>query len=107
MRGRTFKWFTNKPFRSTYIFNPWDQRIVKQLTLSDVLGLFMQSLNLHHGDDYGRSWFALVARTMLRRGILETFPKDNTADSSEKPAQTELFAKYGPIRSFRDLRTIL
>ena len=105
--GRTFKWFTNKPFRSTYIFNPWDNRLLKQLTLSDVLGLFMQSLNLHHGDDYGRSWFALVARNMLRKGILETIPKDNTRGSSGQPAQTELFAKYGPIQSFRDLRTIL
>jgi len=33
--GRTFKWFTNKPFRSTYVFNPWDNRLLKKLSLPD------------------------------------------------------------------------
>ena len=55
--GRTFKWFTNRPFRSTYVFNPWDQRLLKRLTLTDIPGLITQSLNLHHGQDYGRAMF--------------------------------------------------
>ena len=47
---------------------------MKRLTLTDILGLITQSLNLHHGEDYGRAWFSVNARNLLRRAILETVP---------------------------------
>ena len=105
--GREFKWFTNRPSRSTYIFNPWDQRLLKRLTLTDILGLFSQSLNLHHGGDYGRAWFSVNIRALLRRAILETVPdaaKRNLIIPGGPPRQCP---RYSPIQSFRDLHEIL
>ena len=64
--GRKFKWFTNKPDRSTYVFNPWRQAYLEKLAIPEILGLFLLSLNLHHGDDYGRSYFSLGSRTLLQ-----------------------------------------
>lgn len=52
--GRPFKWFTNLPDRSTYIFNPFDREIYDKLTMSDAVGLLVNSLNLAHGSEYGR-----------------------------------------------------
>lgn len=105
--GRVFKWFTNKPYRSTYVFNPWDQRLLRRLTLPDILGLFTQSLNLHHGEDYGRAWFAILARTLLRRGILETVPSEHQCNPADGDEQRRLFPKRDPIHSFLDLNDLL
>ena len=105
--GREFKWFTNRPSRSTYVFNPWDNRLMKRLTLTDILGLFIQSLNLHHGDDYGRAWFSVNHRSMLRHAILETVPDADKRNVVGDDGQGRLFPKYGPIQSFRDLHHIL
>jgi hypothetical protein len=104
---REFKWFTNRPQRSTYVFNPWDNRLIKRLSLTDILGLFIQSLNLHHGDDYGRAWFGANNRHGLRRAILETIPDAAKINLVGTGKQRRLFPKYGPIQSFRDLYRIL
>jgi hypothetical protein len=105
--GRTFKWFTNKPYRSTYIFNPWDQKLLSRLTLPDILGLITNSLNLHHGEDYGRAWFGMNARILLRRAILETVPHADKRNLVTPHEQSRLFPKYGPIQSFCGLYPIL
>ena len=105
--GRVFKWFTNKPFRSTYVFNPWDHRLLRRLTLPDILGLFIQSLNLHHGEDYGRGFFAIMARTLFRRGILETVPPKHCSGLAEGTNQEGLFCRHDPIHSFVDLDPLL
>lgn len=102
--GRTFKWFTNKPHRSTYVFNPWDNRALTRLSLPDILGLFMQSLNLHHGEDYGRAWFQMLARTLLRRGVVETLP-EGAACFTPYPRKKSPFRPE--LRSFRDLCAVL
>lgn len=105
--GRTLKWFTNKPHRSTYIFNPWNQKSLSHLTLADILGLFTQGLNVLHGEDYGRAWFSSAARALLRRGILATIPdapRHNLAGSGGRPSP---FPRYGPIQSFHDLYHIV
>jgi hypothetical protein len=107
MAGREFKWFTTRPFRSTYIFNPWDNRLLKRLTFTDILGLITQSLNLHHGQDYGRAWFSINARNLLRCALLETVPDAAKRDLVTPGGQARLFPKYGPIQSFRDLHAIL
>ncbi len=69
--GKTFKWFTNKPNRSTYIFNPFLQSSIGALTMQEVVGLFMLSLNLHHGDDYGRAWFSMASRRLFQAALNE------------------------------------
>ena len=105
--GRTFKWFTNKPYRSTYVFNPWDQKLLQRLTLPDILGFIVQYLNLYHGEDYGRAWFSVNARILLRRAILETIPNPEKHNILTPGQEERLFPKYGPIQSFRDLFPIL
>ena len=60
--GRCFKWFTTANGKSTFIFNPFDQSHLSQLTLQETVGLFLLSFNLIHGDDYGRAWFAAAAK---------------------------------------------
>ena len=107
MLGREVKWFTTRPGHSTYIFNPWDQRLLRRMTLPDILGLVTQSLNLHHGQDYGRAWFSINARNLLRRAILETIPRRDKRYVIEPGEQQTLFPKTGPIQSFRDLHKIL
>lgn len=95
--GRTFKWFTNRPHHSTYVFNPFLQKHLDNLSLQEILGLTIQSLNLHHGDDYGRAWFTISSRMLLKKGFLEAV--------SDKTASTEL--QFGPIESFQDLHEII
>jgi len=98
--GRTFKWFTNKPYCSTYIFNPWDNRLFSRLSLPEVVGLFMQSLNLHHGEDYGRAFFQMFARHFIRKGIDESV-------SASKRSRGTTFLPKPPIQSFREFNDIL
>lgn len=100
--GRTFKWFTNKPYRSTYIFNPWRQSYLERLTLQEILGLFLVSLNMHHGDDYGRAFFGLKSRTFLQEALkaaldLEASPVRNRRRHDG----------LGVPQSFADLEAIL
>ncbi|MHB0958740.1 MAG: type IV secretory system conjugative DNA transfer family protein [Pirellulaceae bacterium] len=105
--GREFKWFTNRPLHSTYVFNPWDNRLIKRLTLPDLLGHFTQSLNLHHGTEYARAFFGMQARDQLRQAILETVPDVATRSIVSTTGKRQLFPKHGPVQSFRDLLSIL
>lgn len=68
-RGATFKWFTNKPRHSTYVFNPFNQRQLQNLTMPQIVGLFMMSLNLNHGPEYGRAWFGIASRTLFQEAL--------------------------------------
>lgn len=70
--GRKFKWFTTAHGRSTYAFNPLDQSHLGSLTLQEIVGLFLSSFNLNHGDDYGRAWFAAAAKAAYTLSIKET-----------------------------------
>lgn len=67
--GATFKWFTNKPLHSTYIFNPVNQNQLTRLTMPQIVGQFMMSLNMHHGSDYGRAWFSLSSRMLFQEAL--------------------------------------
>lgn len=104
--GRTFKWFTNKPFCSTYIFNPWDKRFLKSLTLPETIGYFMQSFNLHHGQGYGRSFFQMSSRHFIREGILDTIPQDN-APNARSRSSCGSQPPQPPIQSFSDFHEVL
>ena len=92
--GRQFKWFTNKPNRSTYIFNPWRQGYLEQMTLPEILGLFLLSLNLHHGDDYGRAFFGLKSRSLLRDVLRQALDLESGARrrGSRPPRAPQSFA---------------
>ena len=94
--GRKFKWFTNQPNHSTHVFNPFQQSYLDGLTLLQTVGLFIQSLNLHHGDDYGRAWFSSVSRALLKLAFEMTQPQ-------LKGAGRRRLTKLPRITSFRDL----
>ncbi len=59
---RKFKWFTTTHGKSTYIFNPFDQKHLHAMTIQELVGFFLLAFNLNHGEGYGRSWFAVVAK---------------------------------------------
>jgi hypothetical protein len=67
--GRTFKWFTNRLHRSTYVFNPFNQRYSESMTLPEFIGIFMMSLNLQHGTDFGRGWYSAASRRLFQTAI--------------------------------------
>ena len=102
--GRTFKWFTNKPHRSTYVFNPLDQPHLTGLSLPEMIGLITQSLNLHHGDDYGRAWFSIGSRVLLKAALLTATPADSPW---VRDSQRHFVGQRPPVRSFRDLEEAL
>lgn len=66
-KNTRFRWFTNKPKRSTFVFNPFAQKHLEHLSLEEVVGFVTQSLNLIHGMDYGRAWFTLLSRVSTKR----------------------------------------
>ncbi|PHQ35139.1 TraM recognition domain-containing protein [Rhodopirellula bahusiensis] len=102
--GRTFKWFTNKPGRSTYLFNPLAHLNDPQFTLPEILGVILQSLNLYHGDDYARAYFGKEVRTLLRDAYLATMPDEQ---SRRGIGGGRRFRREGKIESFWDLDDVL
>ncbi len=102
--GRTFKWFTNIPDRSTYVFNPFDRETYGKLTMQDAVGLLVNSLNLAHGSDYGRAWFSTASRILLKRAYEHAYP-----DVSASKRRRKKIAATGvnPIKSFADLNAVI
>ena len=105
--GRTFKWFTTKPNHSTYIFNPFEQKVLERMSLSDIAGFIIQFLNLHHGFEYGRSWFGFAARILLQRAIERTLPKEHRLAKTQVSRRGTTFNQETPIQSLRDLHRIV
>ena len=93
--GRPFKHFTNLPFRSTYLFDTFDQRVLQRLTMQQVLGKIIASLNLHHGSDYARGFFSAAQRKRLKDSIQLTLPDRNGK------------SRFAPIENFADLKEVL
>ncbi|APZ96365.1 type IV secretory system conjugative DNA transfer family protein [Fuerstiella marisgermanici] len=89
--GAKFKWFTNKPLHSTYIFNPVNQAQLTRLTMPQIVGQFMMSLNMHHGADYGRAWFSMSSRMLFQEALRDIH--------QNSPA--------GRPFSFREIETVL
>ena len=100
--GQEFKWFTNLTDRSTYIFNPFVQEHLKSLTVADVTGFFIASLNMHHGLDYGRAYFSIMARTYLQHALKRSLGMERTARGIGAVKQSSK-----AIRSFEDLYDVL
>ncbi len=101
--GRTFKWFTNKPNHSTYVFNPWRQKSLHSLSLSQIVGLISQSLNLRHGQDYGRAWYSMLSYIQTRRAVQKT----NPANPSHRSKLDRLIPSDYPIESFAELHSLV
>lgn len=101
--GRTFKHFCTKAQRSTYVFNPWDPRLLRKLTLPQALGFFLQALNLYHGEDYARAYFTMQARTVFRRVLVETIPDIDKRPIISVDGKCQPFPPGCPIQSFKDL----
>ena len=104
---KRFKWFTNKPRRSTFVFNPFMQSHLQSLSLEEIVGFVTQSMNLIHGMDYGRAWFTLLSRVSTKRTfaasdvfVQRTFATQN---AEPLPATSAPFA----IDSFRKLHDAL
>ena len=101
--GRTFKWFTNKPSHSTYVFNPWRQESLHSLSLHQIVGLISQSLNLRHGQDYGRAWYSMLAYIQARRAIEKTKP----IDPQRRGKLDSYIPTDYPIESFAELHHLV
>lgn len=103
--GRTFKWFTNIPGRSTYIFNPFNCEIYSKLTMPDAVGLLVNSLNLSHGSDYGRAWFSTASRMLLKRAYERAYTDPNTP--KKRGPKKKVPMAVSPIESFADLNAVI
>lgn len=101
--GRTFKWFTLTPNRSTYLFNPFDTEVFSQMSLSEIVGFIIQSLNLNHGSEYGRGWFTIGSRILARRAIEATLPVNRRRSAASQPNNNEIATQLPPIQSLREL----
>lgn len=99
--GRKFKWFTNRQGHSTYVFNPFDKNMYSQLSLHEIVGLLMSALNLHHGPDYGRAWFTIANRVLMKRAFQETLNRTNGTGGASRRS------RFDRIESFKDLNDII
>lgn len=93
--NREFKWFTNRTGYSTHIFNPFAQKCLESLTVTEVTGYFVTMLNLFHGSDYGRAYFSIMARSLLQKALQQSVGLDGS--SPQRRAASK------PINTFADL----
>ena len=85
---RTFKWFTTSAEKSTYLFNPLDQKAIEKFSLPDIVGFLLQSLNLFHGPGYGKGWFTQASKSALLEAA------KYKRDDGPRPSTLELFSKH-------------
>ena len=67
--GRSFKWFTNEVGKSTYAFNPFQQKDANGISLNQFCETILEALHLNHGEGYGRSYFSRMARRWLSSNL--------------------------------------
>jgi hypothetical protein len=72
--GMPFKWFTNIVGRSSYVFNPFAQSHVEQLTTNQLTQGILQALALEYGEDYGRGYYSALNELVLT-GYLRKYRK--------------------------------
>lgn len=60
-----FRWFTTESERSTYAFNPINQRCLERLPRLERTQILIRALGLEHGEGYGRGHFASQNRNSL------------------------------------------
>jgi hypothetical protein len=64
-----FKHFTPSPHRSSYIFNPFASMASEARTDIQLCNLLLDSLNLNHGEGYGRSYYSRRSRMLLYQAL--------------------------------------
>lgn len=89
--GREFKWFTNLPDLDSYVFNPLASLASGSMSLAEVVGVIAQSLDLYHGEGYGRGFFGAGTRAFLEAAYKTSFTFD------------PIGGRRPPILSFQDL----
>ena len=72
-----FRWFTNFPGDSTYLFNPFLQSHIPLVTTQQRVETVLQSIGLGYGEGYGPAWFSSAHRLVLTT-ILEQNPQLNS-----------------------------
>ena len=65
-----FKHFTPSPHQSSYIFNPFDSMTSDARTDIQLCNLLLDSLNLNHGEGYGRSYYSRRSRMLLYQALI-------------------------------------
>lgn len=60
-----FRWFTSVAGKSTYVFNPFLQSYIPDVSEEQFAGNLLQALGLEYGTDYGRVHFSYVNRDVL------------------------------------------
>lgn len=64
-RGQKFLHFTLEQGKTTHLFNPFQSFATEHRTLIQLCNLFLDSLSLNHGDNYGKSFYSRQARLLL------------------------------------------
>jgi len=67
--GLPFRWFTNVNGRSTYVFNPFLQSHVQDLSTHQFAEVLLQSLGLEYGEAYGPSHYSRMNRRVLQKAM--------------------------------------
>ena len=75
----SFRFFTPEPKRDSHIFNPFASMNSENRSLTQLCELLMDSLNLNHGEGYGRSYFSRRSRSLLLQALQQD-PKPNNFD---------------------------
>ncbi len=92
-RALEYRWFTNFPGRSTYLFNPFLQSHVPRVTAHQHVEIILQSLGLEYGEGYGPAWFSAAHRHVLAR-IIEHNPDLNSFRKIDKYITKALPSTY-------------
>jgi hypothetical protein len=67
--GRKFLWYTNVPWFSSYLFNPWDQDPLRRISLPQLAQTYLNMWNLWYGFDYGKSFYSAQSRAALTEAL--------------------------------------
>lgn len=72
--GRAFKFFSSEAGQASYTFCPFLQFRDHSASISEVCQLFLDALNLNHGEGYGRSYFSRQGRDLLMDALASPEP---------------------------------
>jgi len=64
-----FRYFTPSPHQSSHVFNPFDSMKSEVRTDIQLCNLLLDSLNLNHGEGYGRSYYSRRSRMLLYQAL--------------------------------------
>jgi hypothetical protein len=68
-RGQQFRFFTTEKALASYRFNPFRGLRSESRTLPQLVQLVLDSLNLNHGQGYGRQYYSQRSRMLLSQAL--------------------------------------